>query len=303
MHSSERHAPDEARAWALLLALARCARERRPIGRDVALCLREDGALEENGSDPWLVARPSSDRGWSPPEGILLPPEVELLFDLYMPLCVGEGRGELTIAHLGQTLDGRIALHSGKSQFITGTENLVHTHRLRALFDAVLVGRRTVHSDDPQLTTRLCPGPNPVRVVVDPERRLGEDYRVFQDGSSATLLVCKADAARAARHHGQATVVPIEPVGGELPVQAVLAALHERGLRRVFIEGGGLTVSRFLDARALTRLQITVAPTIFGSGRAALTLPEIQELSQARALKWRHFSIGPDVLFDCTVRS
>jgi riboflavin-specific deaminase-like protein len=302
MHSSDRPAPDEASAWALLLALARRASEGRPIVEDARLRLSRSGALEERSSDAWIVARPSTDRGWTWPEGVSGTPALELLFDLYMPLCVGAGRDLLTIAHLAQSLDGRIALASGKSQFITGKENLVHAHRLRALCDAVLVGRRTVHEDDPQLTTRLCPGPSPVRVVVDPDRKLGEGHRVFQAGPSPTLLFCRADAARTGPRHGEAEVVGVEPASGELPVAAILEELRRRGLRRVFIEGGGLTVSRFVDARALTRLHVTIAPTVFGSGRPSLTLPEIHELSQARALTWRHFAMGRDVLFDCTVQ-
>jgi riboflavin-specific deaminase-like protein len=303
MQPSERHALDEASAWALLLALARRAGAGRPILDEVGLGLTGAGVVEENGSHPWIVARPATDRGWAWPEGAGARPDLELLFDLYMPLCVGAGRDLLTIAHLAQSLDGCIAIVSGKSQFITGKENLLHAHRLRALCDVVLVGRRTVQEDDPQLTTRLCSGPSPVRVVVDPDRRLGEEHRVFQGSPGATLLVCSADAARVGSHHGRAEVVAIDPVDGRLPARAILAELRRRGLRRIYIEGGGLTVSRFVEEGALTRLHVTVAPVIFGSGRPALTLPQISDLSQARALHWRHFAIGPDVLFDCTVRS
>src|SRR5215471_16472248 len=160
MQSSERHALDEASAWALLLALARRASEGRPVTGEVGLRLSGDALVEDDRS-AWIVARPSAERGWSWPDGVPARPDLELLFDLYVPLCVGNGSDLLTIAHLAQSLDGRIASVSGKSQFISGKENLVHAHRLRALCDAVLVGRRTVEEDDPQLTTRLCPGPSP----------------------------------------------------------------------------------------------------------------------------------------------
>ena len=292
---------DEASAWALLLAIARRASEGSPVVDEVGLRLGPGGVVLDDAA-PWIVARPTTDRGWCWPEGVSGRPDLELLFDLYVPLCVGQGRDALTIAHLGQTLDGRIALRSGKSQFITGKENLLHAHRLRALCDVVLVGRRTVEEDDPQLTTRLCSGPNPVRAVIDPGRRLAEERHVFQGGPSPTLLFCAA-AAASSRHHGDAEIVGIDAADGKLPVVSILAELRRRGLRRIYVEGGGVTVSRFLQAGALTRLHVTVAPMVFGSGRPALTLPEIQELSQARTLTWRHFAIGPDVLFDCTVRS
>ncbi|MBX3186571.1 MAG: RibD family protein [Labilithrix sp.] len=301
MPASAGDALDEESAWALLLALARRAGRGDPIVRDVALRLRDDGSLEEDGADAWIVARPSTERGWSRYEGAPIGRELELLFDLYMPLCVGADRDALTIAHLAQTLDGRVAVASGESQFITGEEDLLHCHRLRALCDVVVVGRRTVEADDPLLTTRRCAGPSPVRAVIDPERRLGEAHRVFQDDSGATLLLSATGAVRNGARHGRAEVVSLDAIDGRLSVQAIVAELRRRGLRRIYVEGGGLTVSRFLEAGALARLQVTVAPTVFGSGRPSFTLPDVQALSQAVKLRWRHLALGRDVLFDCEV--
>lgn len=292
---------DQENAWALLLALARRAGTGSPIVRDVALGLRPDGSLDEDGPDAWIMARPSTPSGWSRREGSSLSPEVELVLDLYMPLCVGEGRDALTIAHLAQTLDGRVALASGESQFITGEEDLAHCHRLRALCDVVVVGRHTVEADDPQLTTRRCTGRNPVRAVIDPARRLAGTHRVFQDDEGTTLLFCAKGAAGAALRHGRAEVIAIDAVDGKLPVQAIVAELRRRGLRRIYVEGGGVTVSRFIEEGALARLQVTIAPTLFGSGRPSFTLPEIKGLSQAVKLSWRHLALGRDVLFDCEV--
>ena len=61
----------------------------------------------------------------------------------------------ITVGHLGQSLDGFIATHAGESQYVTGEENILHMHRMRALCDAIVVGAGTVAADDPQLTTRL----------------------------------------------------------------------------------------------------------------------------------------------------
>ena len=79
----------------------------------------------------------------------------------------------------------------------------------------------------------------------------------------------------------------------------MLAHLAERGLRRVFIEGGGVTVSRFLAAGTLHRLQITIAPLILGSGRPSISLPEIERLSAGLRPPVRRFDLGQDVLFEC----
>jgi hypothetical protein len=80
-----------------------------------------------------------------------LPDNVAVQLDLYLPYCVSHPRG-LVVAHIGQSLDSRIATENGESHWITGEADLLHCHRMRALADAVLVGARTVRADDPQTT-------------------------------------------------------------------------------------------------------------------------------------------------------
>jgi len=223
---------------------------------------------------------------------------VDQLLELYLPLCRGCPE-RFVVAHLGQSLDGRIAAANGASRWVTGELDIVHNHRMRALFDAVVVGAGTVRHDDPQLTVRAVPGADPVRVVLDTRRRLGSAYRLFNDGAAPTLLLCAVELARPGERLGQAEVVGVASAGRSLCPQAVLDVLAARGLRRVFIEGGGLTVSRFLAAGCLDRLQITVAPLIIGSGRPSITLPEIDQLGACLRPDVRRHVLGSDVLFDC----
>ncbi len=208
-------------------------------------------------------------------------------------------RAEWTVGHLGQSLDGRIATSDGQSHYVTGPENIVHLHRMRALADAVVVGAETVRRDDPRLTPRKVAGANPLRVVLDPRRRLGADYRVFQDGAAPSLLVCRdAGAAR----HGQAEVLSIGEEHGILRLAALKAALRARGAARIFVEGGGVTVSHFLAQGELDYLQITVAPLIIGAGRPGLALPAVEHLDQALRPPCQIFPMGADVLFHCDLR-
>lgn len=203
-------------------------------------------------------------------------------------------------AHLGQSLDGFVATRSGESQWITGPEDVRHTHRMRALAHAVLVGGGTVAADDPRLTVRECRGPQPVRVVLDPERRVGPDRRCFGP-EAPTLLVCAADLAGAAAP-GAARLLPV-PRGpdGRVAPAAMVAALVAEGLTHLFVEGGGVTVARFLQAGLIDRLHIAVAPQVLGAGRPALPLPEANPLARAFRPPAQHWSLGPDVLFDFAV--
>jgi riboflavin-specific deaminase-like protein len=203
--------------------------------------------------------------------------------------------GCIVVGRLAQTLDGRIATANGSSQWIGGPGDLLHTHRLRALCDVVLVGAGTVAQDDPRLTTRLVPGPNPLRVVLDPRRRLPATHRVFTDGEAPTLLVT---ALPGPATHGDAEVLVLPGAADALDLPALLRHLAGRGLRRIFAEGGGRTVSAFLAAGLLDRLHLTVAPLILGSGIPAFSLPEAARIDQGLRFAWTCHPLGEDVLFD-----
>jgi riboflavin-specific deaminase-like protein len=286
-------------AWSILLAASRLAPELERQGVPRAFGVDQQGELQPlagDAKDSVLAWIPGS--GWHARVSSSDPRSD--LFDLYLPICGATRSRPITIGHLGQSLDGFIATHSGDSQFVTGGDNIVHLHRMRALCDAVVVGAGTVAADDPQLTTRYVTGPNPVRVVLDPARRLSASSRVFADNAAPTLYFCdQSRVASGERMLGQATIVGVDGRTLDEGVGHVLKILRERGLSRVFVEGGGVTVSRFLEANLLDRLHIAIAPVLIGDGRPAIRLAPNARLSDCRRPGYRVFRMGGDVLFDC----
>jgi riboflavin-specific deaminase-like protein len=221
--------------------------------------------------------------------------------DVFGPLRSSKADGLVAVGQIGQSLDGRIATETGHSHYINGPAGLAHLHRLRALVDVVVVGVGTAIADDPQLTVRHVAGPNPARVVLDPEGRLPAKARLLAADGARRLIVTASGSGAVATSGVE--LVPLQKLDGQIPPAAILAALAERGLRRVLIEGGADTVSRFLAARCLDRLHVVVAPIILGSGRPGLTLPPIERADQALRVPVRTHRLDDETLFDCNLSS
>lgn len=220
--------------------------------------------------------------------------------DVLAPLVNARADRPFVIAQLGQSLDGRIATPTGDSRWINRGCALDHVHRLRANVDAVVVGVGTVIADDPLLNVRRVPGRHPARVVIDPNGRMKTGARLLIDDGVRRFVVCG---------HARACPTGAEPVvvgrdGALLAPAQIIAALYQLGLKRILIEGGASTVSAFIDADAVDRLHVLVAPVILGSGTTGLSLRAIQGLDEARRPQTHvHVLDDGDVLFDCDLRS
>ena len=247
--------------------------------------LRSDGGSSDSWAEFIEIFRstaPSLPRQWG---------------EVFGPLRAETSDGLMVVGQIGQSLDGRIATAAGHSRYINGPAGIAHLHRLRSLVDAVVIGVGTALADDPQLTVRKVAGPNPARIVLDPNARLAATAKVFAQDGVRRLLITAQGTRHAPPPDVEAVALP--STSGSIAPAAILAALAERGFRRVLIEGGAETVSRFLTAGCLDRLHVTVAPVIFGSGRPGFVLPPVERADQALRARMRIFQLDEDVLFDC----
>jgi len=201
------------------------------------------------------------------------------------------------IGQIGQTMDGRIATVSGQSKYVNGPSGLTHLHQLRALVDAVIVGVGTVLADNPQLTVRKVNGKSPARVVIDPRARLMNHHFIWQDDGVQKIWVV-AEGANASPPP-QVNLLQLPLKDGTIDPALILKNLFIRGLKRVLIEGGAETLSRFMVAKCLDRLHLIVAPIVMGSGRLSFNLPHIEHMDEALRLEVQTHLLGSDVLFDC----
>lgn len=226
---------------------------------------------------------------------------------IYLPILLGAFRaaraGRIFVTgHLAQTLDGRIACHNGQSQWISNEANQRHSHRLRALHDAVLVGGRTAERDNPKLTVRHVAGHDPRRVILNGSAsslRSGQDLHLF--ASPGCTLLCTEAAARTAKAPtAEVRVLAVPNANGSITAPAVLHTLQAEGIGSLFVEGGGTTLSHFLRDGALDLLHLHLAPIILGSGIASVSLPSVDTIAEGLRVGAEHFTLDGELLLTCT---
>ncbi|MEH1839741.1 MAG: RibD family protein [Nostoc sp.] len=210
------------------------------------------------------------------------------------------------MAHLAQSLDGRIAAINGNSQWLSNEANLKHAHRLRALHDAVMVGSVTATLDNPKLTVRLVTGKHPIPVIIEGQSNLKlDDLQMVALHEKIIVLYPQGkqhqDIPQAIKQ--KILKLPISAVKGSqknslLAPSEILKVLHENSIFSIFLEGGGKTVSNLLEANCIDLLHLHIAPLILGSGRSSFILPVINYIDQGLRFKMKHFDFEGEILME-----
>ena len=169
------------------------------------------------------------------------------------------------------TLDGKIACHTGDSQWITGPESRKYVHGLRKKYSSILVGVGTALADDPMLNCRTEKGVDPVRLVADSHLRLPPDSQLATTSHEIPTWVFTADETlRTAKGQEKAEAlkkqgIDVIPCGsGQVDLSKLLDTLAERDIDSVLVEGGGTVNASFLEAGLVDRVSAFLGPKLVG---------------------------------------
>ncbi|MEM8825125.1 MAG: bifunctional diaminohydroxyphosphoribosylaminopyrimidine deaminase/5-amino-6-(5-phosphoribosylamino)uracil reductase RibD [Pseudomonadota bacterium] len=203
---------------------------------------------------------------------------------------INVGRPMVTLK-LATTLDGRIATASGESQWITGPEARAHVHSQRARHDAVMVGAGTARADDPRLTVRgLGDVPQPVRIVLSRRLAVPLASALTEGGVGGPVWMLHGPQAptasrEALANRGVETIEVATDSSGQIDLSASLSTLGERGLTRVYCEGGGTLAAALLSTGLVDRLDCYTAGAAIGAeGIPALGAMGLNGLADAPRL-------------------
>ncbi|WP_019413744.1 bifunctional diaminohydroxyphosphoribosylaminopyrimidine deaminase/5-amino-6-(5-phosphoribosylamino)uracil reductase RibD [Paenisporosarcina sp. TG20] len=174
----------------------------------------------------------------------------------------------------GITLDGKIATKSSDSKWITSEEARRDVHQLRNEHMAILVGVNTVIADDPELTTRIPNGRNPIRIILDSTLKIPLDRKVIKDKLADTWIFTSENFDIEKKSLLESMGIAVFPTTGSKHVNPteVVRILGEKGVSSLLIEGGGTVNAAFLENKLIDKVIIYIAPKLIGGQQASTFL-------------------------------
>ncbi|HRK98931.1 MAG TPA: bifunctional diaminohydroxyphosphoribosylaminopyrimidine deaminase/5-amino-6-(5-phosphoribosylamino)uracil reductase RibD [Trichococcus flocculiformis] len=233
----------------------------------------------------------------------VLAEESSRLNEIFMKYIVK--KEPFVVMKAAMSLDGKIATRTGESQWITGPAARERVHQLRSALTGIMVGVQTVIMDDPQLTSRIPGGKNPLRIIVDSTLRIPLEAKVLQDQDVAKTLIATtewADRNKAALLEAAGIELLTVPTkDGRTDLKALMKVLGERGIDSILLEGGATLNFAALQAGIVDKVQVYIAPKLIGGETAKTPVggEGIEKLSQAfSVIELKASTVGEDILLE-----
>lgn len=205
------------------------------------------------------------------------------------------------------SLDGRTAVASGESKWISGEAARADVQRLRAQSSAILTGSGTVLADDPSLNVRdMDIGRQPLRVVVDSNFSIPETAKMLSLEGETLIVTASEDADRAAMYTEAGAAVLCLPGGaGKVDLSALLQHLAAQEINEILVEAGTVLSGSLLSAGLIDELIVYLAPHLMGNNaRGMFNLPAIEKMADRIALQIKDITaVGEDWRITATVTS
>lgn len=168
------------------------------------------------------------------------------------------------------SLDGKIATYQGESQWITSEKSRNFGHKLRNIYDAIMVGIGTAKTDNPRLNCRIPGGRDPLRIIVDSKLSISPEARVFTNPSSAKTIIAtttQADSARFKEFKDKGEILVVNE-GEQVDLNKLFKLLASRGISSILVEGGGALAGSLLQNELVDKLYLFLAPLLIGGKEA-----------------------------------
>ena len=194
-------------------------------------------------------------------------------------------------AKLASTLDGKIATMNNDSKWISSKTSRNRVHKFRSKVDAILIGSKTVMSDNPFLTARrngkLIKN-QPLRIVIDSRGKLSVNYNIFNDHAKTLVVTTKASSKKWRNQIEQAghTFMIIEENSKQVDLLKFAQAMSDLGIMHLYVEGGGKLIGALMNHQLVVKLYLFIAPKIIGNQKAINMIDglNIQKVSEALKL-------------------
>tara|TARA_Y100000385_G_scaffold74298_1_gene75030 strand:- start:3012 stop:3671 length:660 start_codon:yes stop_codon:yes gene_type:complete len=174
-------------------------------------------------------------------------------------------RPQITLK-LATSLDGKIALKNGISEWITGSKSREYSRKLRSKYDAILIGSNTAVLDNPQLTTRINGEKDPIRIVFDTNLRISEKSNLVLTAKKTPVWIfsniISGNKFEELRENGVRIIKNSSP--SNINLTSAMQLLSENGVKSLLLEGGGVLASSFLRIDAVDVIEWFRAPLILG---------------------------------------
>lgn len=198
---------------------------------------------------------------------------------------------------VAMSLDGKIATRTGESKWITSEKSRILVKKLRAKYDAILVGKNTVLQDNPELTAFQKES---VRIILDSSFESSLSAKVFQNNRAILVTTKKAKKAKIVALQKKGIVVKIFPE--KISLSPLLHwLLKEKNISSIFVEGGSEIFGAFFDEKLVDKVYFFIAPKIIGgkNAKSAIAGEGVKRLTNSlRISEWKFFQIGPDLFIE-----